>query len=944
MRLIALLAPSALRGPLLLGALALGAAACETDGGLKVSNTAPEATITSHEDGASVAERSSVVLRGAVSDANHARDELVAVWSVGGAEACPAAAPDASGVTSCTVSLEAGVADISLTVTDPLGGTGVAYLQLQVQPGDAPVVDILRPDPASRIYAGEPIDFAALVSDAEDPAPGLALSWSSDLAGDLALPTSADDAGSVAGTTSLSEGTHTVTLEAVDSSGRAGRDSVTLTVGPANTPPSCAITAPADGDAAEAGTPVRLDGTASDPDELATALDARWISDKDGELGVSAVNSDGTVSFTTSALSVDTHTLSLQVSDELGVVCVDSVVVAISTRPDVSIDLPADGDIVNDGDLLTFIGTTTDLESDPQDLVIEWSSDVDGVINTTPADSGGQATFNTRALSPGAHLITLLATDEAGLSASDRIQITVNGLPSAPVISISPDPASTADDLLATVTSPSVDPDGDPVSYTWAWARNGSPMAAYTAATLPAAATARGEVWTATATPSDGMGAGPAGSDSVTIGNSAPSVASLSLSPTSPTTSATVTASASGADPDGDPVTFTYAWAVNGVSTATSGTTLSGVTWFSRGDTVTVTATPSDGAVSGTPSSASVTVANTAPSLTAALSPSTPSTSSTLTVSSSTSDADGDSVSLSYAWRVNGAGIAPTTASIGGSWFNRGDTVAVTVTASDGTDSTSTILSTSIANTAPTTPTITILPASPAEGEDDLTCRVTSAATDADGDAITYLVSWTVDGTDYPDGDTGAGWAGPSTTTWTDDTVPMADTLEGEVWTCAVRADDGTDLSAAATASTTIQAPTSTCGNLTLDGIEEYDPAPGPFSTVRADSSTCRWDFSAVQQLYCNGSCTWAGGSGCDQADADIFCKLKTGNPSSTAITWTNTTALAAPGFPCMPHGYGSAINVVARGVSVSVRYQDASILGNHGAGAVITNPVCTNP
>lgn len=930
--------------PARLGALAVAAVGCNADGSLKVINNAPEAVITSHENGASVAENSSVMLTGSASDLDHAVDELSARWTVGGVEACAPATPDATGATACTVTLPPGTADIALEVSDPRGETGVAYLQLQVLPGDAPVVDITAPDPSSRIYAGEPLAFAALVSDAEDAAGTLALSWLSTVDGPLALPAAADDAGNVSGTTTLTEGEHTVTLEALDSSGRTGRDSVTLRVGPANTPPACGIVSPADGSAYEDGDPVRLDGTAADPDELATALAARWVSDKDGDLGASAVNSDGTVSLTTSALSVNTHTVSLQVTDELGVLCTDSVVVLVSTRPSVTIDLPLDGDVVNDGELVSFVGTVSDLETDPQDLLIEWSSDIDGQLDTNAADSGGEVNFNTAGLSPGVHLITLSAVDSAGLTATDRIQLTVNGLPTAPVIRVTPNPAGTNDDLVGSIVTAAVDPEGDPISYAWSWARNGTPMSGYTTATLPAAATTRGEVWTATATPTDGAGSGPGGSDSVTIGNAAPSVSSLSLTPTAPTTTTTLVALASGTDPDGDPVTFTYTWAVNGVSTGTTGTSLSGVTYFNRGDTVTVTATPFDGTTAGTASSASVTIGNTAPTLSASLSPSSPTTNSTLVVSASTGDADGDSVSLSYAWRVNGSSVAATSATLGGSWFNKNDTVSVTVTANDGTDTTNTILSTTIVNTPPTAPGVRITPSAPAEGEDDLICAVTAPSVDADGDPITYSVTWTVDGIAYPLGDTGAGWSGPFTTTWTDDSVPAEDTIEGDVWICTAIADDGTALSAGGSATVTVGPPSSTCGNSVLDGTEEYDPAPGPFSSVRVSATSCRWDFSAVPQLYCNGSCTWSGASDCDQADADIFCKLRTGNPLSTATSWGRATALPQPGFPCTPLGYGTTVNIVARGVSVRVSYQDSSILANHGPGNVIVSPVCTNP
>ena len=90
-------------------------------------------------------------------------------------------------------------------------------------------------------------------------------------------------------------------------------------------------------------------------------------------------------------------------------------------------------------------------------------------------------------------------------------------------------------------------------------------------------------------------------------------------------------------------------------------------------------------------------------------------------------------------------------------------------------------------NVAPSAPTIDITPADAVAALDDLVCEVTTPATDADGDSLTYEVSWVVDGGSYPR----AGDAGPTTTTWTDDTVPTEDLSEGESWACLVKADDG---------------------------------------------------------------------------------------------------------------------------------------------------------
>lgn len=133
------------------------------------------------------------------------------------------------------------------------------------------------------------------------------------------------------------------------------------------------------------------------------------------------------------------------------------------------------------------------------------------------------------------------------------------------------------------------------------------------------------------------------------------------------------------------------------------------------------------------------------------------------------------------------------------------------------------------------------------------------------------------------------------------------------------------------------------CGNNILEAGEERDPPPGPFANMIVNAVSCKWQMANVPQLYCNGGCTWAGDSDCDQADADIFCKLRTGNPLSTATSFALTTALAQPGFSC-PF-IGTEIGpLLLRGVNQSVRYQDSSILANHGPGTVIINPVCTNP
>jgi hypothetical protein len=138
---------------------------------------------------------------------------------------------------------------------------------------------------------------------------------------------------------------------------------------------------------------------------------------------------------------------------------------------------------------------------------------------------------------------------------------------------------------------------------------------------------------------------------------------------------------------------------------------------------------------------------------------------------------------------------------------------------------------------------------------------------------------------------------------------------------------------------------TPTCGDGELEGREEFEGGTGPFSSAPVDGTSCRFDFSGVTQLFCNGSCSWAGPTGCDQGDATLLCRLKTDNPNAFAVSFQVATAAAAPGFSCAPVGLGQIVpNMAGRtnGLLFPVRYENSSLLGTHGAGLVVTNVVCS--
>lgn len=625
------------------------------DAGLQKHNSAPSATITAPADGAGFAEGDTVSLVGAVSDPNDGAAALVVTWSVDGATVCAGSAPDTAGVTTCDIVVGSGMLAVSLQVRDPGGAAAVDDVTLQVFETGAPEVALVSPSEGDRFYADQPVLLAAEATDAEDGPEDLRATWTSTLDGDLLSDTPLDGDDSTSLFADLSAGSHGLTVVVVDTDGKTGRAQIAVEVGPANSPPSCSITAPGDGDVIEVGATLTLLAFVEDADQPAEELSVSWRSDADGLLGEPTPQASGDVSVSLGTLSAGPHALTLSVEDEREARCTDAVSIVVGTPPTVEITAPAAGAVVNEGEPVVFSATVSDAQDAAGDLALSWESDLDGVLNTDAAPTA-TAGFSTFVLAVGAHNVTLTATDTAAQTGSDAVALTVNGLPTAPTIAITPDPADTEDALTAAVTVDSIDPEGDALSYAWSWTRGGA-ATSHTGASVPAADTTRGEVWVATATPSDGRGDGTPGAASITIGNAAPAITSATLSPTGARTNDTISASVGTADADGDSVSLSYAWSVDGSAVSATGASLPG-TWFSKGQVVGLTVTPSDGTDTGTPVAAStLTIANTPPAApVVAIDP--PETDGTddlvCTIATASPDDDADSIIYTIEWEVDG--------------------------------------------------------------------------------------------------------------------------------------------------------------------------------------------------------------------------------------------------------------------------------------------------
>ena len=230
---------------------------------------------------------------------------------------------------------------------------------------------------------------------------------------------------------------------------------------------------------------------------------------------------------------------------------------------------------------------------------------------------------------PGTGATTFLATgaNPAGLAvAGATIYVALHGASavavlgdSAPVVdgvSVSPAQPNTNDLLVATVTAHDVD--GDALTYSYQWTRNGADLAGATAATLNLSVAGngdRGDSIAVRVTASDGSTiSAPLTSAAVVVADSAP-VASVALNTTGPTTRTVLVATATASDADGDALTFTYVWTVNDVVRRTTVTSATSDSFDlgqphdgNKGDVVTVDLTVSDGTLDAT-ATASATIA-----------------------------------------------------------------------------------------------------------------------------------------------------------------------------------------------------------------------------------------------------------------------------------------------------------------------------------------------
>lgn len=181
-----------------------------------------------------------------------------------------------------------------------------------------PEVTFTAPADGTTVAAGAWVTFEAQIKDYQDELADLELVWRSSDGSTPEGTLSYVEGGVVYVVEGFPAGDPTITLQAIDTMGDAGEDTVTLHIVP-NEPPSATFTAPLEAAVVLAEDPVRIELVVADPDEVdRTDLSLTWGGAAADVGAPTSADSAGEVTFYLSDLAPGTTQVSVTVTDSLG--------------------------------------------------------------------------------------------------------------------------------------------------------------------------------------------------------------------------------------------------------------------------------------------------------------------------------------------------------------------------------------------------------------------------------------------------------------------------------------------------------------------------------------------------------------------------------------------------------------------------------------------------
>jgi len=388
-------------------------------------------------------------------------------------------------------------------------------------------------------------------------------------------------------------------------------------------------------------------------------------------------------------------------------------------------------------------------------------------------------------------VLEVVANDGDADSPTGQVSVVVgNTPPTVPSIVFEKLPLRIIEKTRVVISQPSTDADGDAVTYSYRWSRNGEVQADLAGPEILPGRTKKGERWQVVVTPHDGKVAGPPAFLETVVVDSTPTAPEVALEPAAPRVAEAikVVLRKPASDGDGDKLRYRYRYTVDGalLPVADDVDTVAPFT-VRKGQTIAVEVVADDGEVRGPVATAQVKVLNTAPrSPHISLLPEAPRRGDRLEamVVAPAQDDDGDALSYRYQFARNGAVVPVGAAGRLGTELRKGEQWDVQVVASDGdVDSPPTRATVKVRNTPPSRPVVAF-ERLPLRVIEPVRIKILEPATDPDGDRLTYAYAWSKNAQPQPQ------LTGPE--------LPAGTAREGEVWTVAVSASDGEESGAAA--------------------------------------------------------------------------------------------------------------------------------------------------
>ena len=383
----------------------------------------------------------------------------------------------------------------------------------------------------------------------------------------------------------------------------------------------------------------------------------------------------------TSQLTIGQHIITMEVRDEVGEVCSDTVVYTVltdNTNPELNAVNITPYPALSDS-LLTCIPLVSDADGDSLSIDYSWSN------LSTGLSLGNNSTVQLSASTvlPGHQLECAVSVDDGngGMVQGTGLITVENSEPVLSNLSISPTAPQVGDIVSCLLQASDIDDDVLSVSYSWKNVGTGDVLGSADSIQLSQGMIARDDILRCTVEVSDQYGGVVNDYVQETVANSQPQIDSLSVSPSVVYASTDAEAIAVASDADGDAIALSYAWFVNGSVVQQTDLSILDAGFYTRGDILSVEVTPSDPVGPGVSQSyGPFTVQNSPPSAPVVyIEPQEPIVEFDdlqCVVDEESEDADGDNVTYSIVWTVDG--VLYTGPTLNGSL--NGDTVVYSET------------------------------------------------------------------------------------------------------------------------------------------------------------------------------------------------------------------------------------------------------------------------